>query len=729
MLHVSVIKETVGKQYKLLLLIGMFVVHMVFLAGEYGSTSNLGFMQIRFDGLKGLDAEDLEIRGSTPWGSDLKFEKNRRGLWELEYPQKRNIKSIGVKFRDSRSVPLSGWEVSVSSNDTPNWRPVTVASEEGEFGFELGLLEPGKHISVFPVYRSTLNWLGDFRFLVLVFVKSWALIGVVFVTARVIIRALNWATRNHNDDKAGEPSRLLGSPLDRLIVCSAQLGVLIFALHGLWLSLATLWPGLHDDGAMYSTVILNKAKGLGNVYSAFLLDGDKGLHENRLDAHGHLYYKVMEYLRYSRGYEDLLGWMHLINTATFLVGLVVFSIVSRRVLRTSWLGAGCISIPAAFATLGSVYYLQGRPEHGIPLVLLGFAAVRWSVKSSVFADLLTGCQIGVVAAVSPLPGVVLCVSTVFLIWCEEHRVSRFRGTSCVGFAAFVTWVLCTWVSYDGNLIKLVATTVFNGNKIYKGWSLREFSVFWIELPLLPFAGVLFGISVLAGVYVGVRAMFRPKQTLEKVVIAVCAALLAQFIWKLGVAYAGFNYAFLSFVPSIGIFLLTGCSQGKWFALRADGHRSPLKTVLVGLFFACVFSLSGWGAFKSLGIQNAVLNRGVRLSDAREKMVELEKTLGDGEVILIDSYYNARSAIVFAGIPWRFLAMDPSRLSVLSEIERSRGFFGKYYVVLQYGGVPPERNGFRLISNEFVETPVSFLGKQVLWYTPGFGYAIYEREAL
>ena len=107
------------------------------------------------------------------------------------------------------------------------------------------------------------------------------------------------------------------------------------------------------------------------------------------------------------------------------------------------------------------------------------------------------------------------------------------------------------------------------------------------------------------------------------------------------------------------------------------------------------------------------------------MEELKHSLSGNEVILIDEYENARSAVVFDSPPWKMRAGK----EFWKLYEDKLGHHVRYYFELQSSDStpnPPDLENFRLIEKEFDQRPIYLMGIKIKASTPGYGYALYER---
>jgi hypothetical protein len=139
-------------------------------------------------------------------------------------------------------------------------------------------------------------------------------------------------------------------------------------------------------------------------------------------------------------------------------------------------------------------------------------------------------------------------------------------------------------------------------------------------------------------------------------------------------------------------------------------------VLSTLFPCCGFA-------RTALLQNAVIHRGLSFDEAETNVKRLAQQLSAEEVIMIESFTGQRSAVVLDEPPWKFRSRPTGSIQ---NAENQLGFKVKYFLTLQTSETPAEVPGFELIDNHFVSAPIFFEGYQLSWFTPGYGYAVYQK---
>jgi hypothetical protein len=705
------------------------VLSLWFLVADYRSGANLGYLHVRCVAESRLHVDGIELSCVSPWGTHTTMVRDHRGNWEIPGNDRRAVDGIHVKVADGVAMPSDGWQVSVSRNFAPDWQPSNLVLEgaSGELRIASELLAG----SVLKSYSRTWNWLGDPSLVFQAMLKALFFSGAILFLGSMIRRLISRRAETSYPPSQGKIGDFLEStitPTDRFVLWGVVVFAVGFAFNGLCWSVVTLWPGVHDDAALYTTVILNRAGDVGNEYAAYtdallMHDGN-----TRFETHGQLYFKIMAMVLPHADYSSLLRLFHVINLLTFLLAIFTFVLFTRQRLQASWLVCFLVALPAAYGTIAVMHYLQGRPEHGIPPFLLTILLIQLWLRHERWINLLAGIQIGIVAAISPLPGVLLGFASVFVLGLSNVRQGRYLLSSVLrALVAGITWVLVTLYAFDGSLTDLVSNTVRQGSGLYSAWSPQEWVPFWFGLPLVPNVGFIFLTAVIVGAVDFFSSLISAGAWVSRILLVVSMIPIAVLGWNNGVAYAGFHYVFLAFFPAVFVWLLSQISE------RGDRHEmrggprpfwaATLPVILVVSASICV----GWGLVRTSLLQSAVWYRGVHYSEAIHRIAEVSGTLSGNEVFMIDAYNNARSAIVLDTTDWNFRTVPARSSGSLDRAEAKLDFYAKYYVVLQHSVSPPEREGFRLIENHFTPTSVYLGGQSLSWYTPGYGFALYERE--
>lgn len=492
-----------------------------------------------------------------------------------------------------------------------------------------------------------------------------------------------------------------------------------YGLFGCWQMTKTLWPGLHDDACCYSTVAINRASGLGNhfhVFSGFLIRGEGSTNFN---WHGQLYYPVAAALLSTPDYEGFLGFVHWSNLAAYLLAFVVFSWQSHRSLQIGWLGSSMIGVAGAYAMVAVLHYLQGRPEHGIPVMLLVFQLAALVFRWPSLPAPLAGLRVGLAGAVSPLPGAVLgLASALAMALSNSDSKNLFRKSFQLFVFAGFGWAGASSLAYDGNILDLIKNS--SGEAGLYLFHPIEIVMYWVRLNLAPCLGLLFGAGVVVACAQAFQILRNSRSGLQKLIICAAILPLGYLVWKHGISWAATNYCFLPFFPSLACWIL----QGARFSYSESVEVRRAVLVATGWVVFAGMVLPGAGSLRTILLQDALIKRGVSFQQARTEINEIKKSLRPGEVIGIHGWAAAQSEVIFDGPPWYFRSAFFPFLTG----ERLLGVKKRFFLVLQFTHAnPQEVNGYKLVKNRFQPAPVELFGFQLKSTTPGFGYALYERD--
>ena len=492
-----------------------------------------------------------------------------------------------------------------------------------------------------------------------------------------------------------------------------------YGIYGGWQMTKTLWPGLHDDGVLYSTVAINRANGLGNHFDVHTRSLIRSGGATEFKGHGQLYYPVAAALLSTPDYEGFLGFVHWSNLVAYLLAFVVFCWQAHRSLRTGCLLSSMLGVAGAYSIMAVLHYLQGRPEHGIPFILLLFQLAVLLFRWPSLPAPLAGLQVGLVGAVSPLPGAILGLgSAVALVLCIPNSNGFLKKFFQIILFAVLGWALASFLAYPGNILELI-TNSLGGAGMYL-FHPHEISMFWVRLNLAPGLGLMFAAGVFAMCALTARILKCPGRGFQKLILFTAIFLLGYLVWVHGVSWAATNYCFLPFFPAIAWWLL---DFGR-FSNTGSRHMPLAVLVASGLVVFAGMALPGFGALRTMLLQNPILEKGVSYQTARTEIDETKKLLNPGEVVGIRAWTAARSAVVFDAPPWHFRTV----FFPFFTSEKKIGAKSKFFLVLQFTHANPQKvAGFKLVKNRFQTEPVYFMGIRLKSSTPGYGYALYERD--
>jgi hypothetical protein len=494
-----------------------------------------------------------------------------------------------------------------------------------------------------------------------------------------------------------------------------------YGVFGGWQMTKALWPGLHDDAILYSTTIINLSAGEGNryaVYTPVLLSRDG---DTNVKSHGQLYPYVVSKLLSEPDYSHLLQAVNFLNIIGFFLAFALFSLCTYRIFKSSKLFSCFFGLAGAYATAAALLYLQGRPEHGIPFVMILFGLFRELTGGRQFPDWLNGIQIGVITAISPFPGIIFgLASVVALGFRTESAVKYVTGCFLQAFATLCSWSLVTALVYDASLLELVKNSFLGGVRSYNGNQFPAFRGYWVNRPFVPAVGVVFGVATGMGIWWATSILLKQASIIRKMLLFLPFIILSYIIFRNAFLSPGTNYNFIPFLPAVGYWVLENATGFRFIlpkGFRIFSYPIP-ALVLVGLF------VNGFGYLRAGWLASLIESRGVPYELANDRIKLLRNSLEGNEVVFIDNYIGHRSGIVFDGLPWLFRGPGWGNLQ---NTEKSLNFYAKYYLVMQYSKTPPERGGFVLIENAFQSDPVKLFGIEISSYAPGYGYALYQRK--
>lgn len=546
---------------------------------------------------------------------------------------------------------------------------------------------------------------------------------------------------------------LVGEKMIRIGVTSILTLLILTGIDGGWRATRSLWPGIYEDGSMYTTVMINRANGHGNTFDVYTpnIRGNDG--DRTFRVHGQLYHPVIAAMIRGEGYAGLLALFHRLNLFGFLLALTLFYLVPRRRLNTSRLVAAGCGVACAYATTSILQYLQGRPDHGVVLTLLFAGLIREFIGSHRFTPLISGITIGVLGAISPLPGYLFGVGTVLS---NTLRVNRFRKLiidSSISLAvSLLIWVVLTSMVYPGPLTDLFTSTFKDGMSYQPGmyrlfYNFPQMSLariasalLWVKYAPFLFAPLLL-ITLMVFILAGRQLAGNHRWPLKAALLGLLFVLAGQ-LWFFILHWPERHYDVVGLFPAFFLWMLrrlTLIDKSNGLSLlvtlvRGGGERQwrfdrqSLTTGLV-IIFSLITALPGLGFLRTSLVQRGVLAQGISYSAANNRFQRLKQSLAADEYILIDSWSstNGRSSVIFDGPPWK------SRASVWGNDlnESFSGMKARYYFTLQDSlldtNVAAQANGYRLIEKRLTEFPVRLLGISITSITPGYAFVIYEKE--
>lgn len=521
------------------------------------------------------------------------------------------------------------------------------------------------------------------------------------------------------------------------------------------LSFETKWPGLHQDGSFFSTVSLNIKHNNNHAFDVYNVGFLVSNGKSDFNFHGQLYHPIISWLMSKANYDNYLNVLQKINLLTFFVSFILFyNNAYKKILNIPMYAAYC-GLAAASAINGLLQYLQGRPEHGIVVVSVFFLLILEILNYNSINNLLYGIFLGIITAISPMPGTLLSVLSVFSVSLKSDNTKTLAQIVFLRmFFCLATWTILMLCICPFSISELVNNTINTHKYIMNLFARLNPSILafippinidwfiesWFKRPLVPGIGYLFFFGLAIGVTIFISELHSSRPLIIKLFSVLCIILLIKQIWFIGFVWSPTNYSLLALFPILAIWitsnldqfkkLVLNFSQKKYFMqfklIKNNFSNKNLNYILPILYFFCLF-FPALGYSKNCLMQTSIINYGITYEHALKKMNLLKYNLVNNEKILIDAYSNPQSAVIFDSPPWKTITYEGFMDGPLEKIEEKLNFRGKYIFYLQAGGEkPPERAGFKLIETNFNSKPVEFFGKTIRSTTPGYGYAIYER---
>lgn len=471
----------------------------------------------------------------------------------------------------------------------------------------------------------------------------------------------------------------------------------------------TLYPGLHHDSALYATPIVNlAARGVWEIESFVpSLISTSG---EQFTRHGQLYQYLLGRIFHCTSYQRLLIACSLLNAITFLATLLV----SHRVLRTRppltrlLLSSG-IAAMAALYTL----WVQGRPEHLVPLLMLApFAAQEWQ-RTRPHARLIGYAALGLVVVTSPLTGVLCCLGVIGWIGLRHgHRLVREVAT-------------CAAVSL------LTALTVLA-----------------IACPVPPWQWVRNTTQASTGTPSNLGAFFThltDNMPLWNLIILGSSALLLIALARRRLAWLALLLlaVFVSLLWKLQVYVLAGFVPAIMLALVSPHGRSalglPRLLAAAPTWIVTLTSLTSLATLVKTALIAIVFSQqGVTFAKTAADVQALQATLAKDE--RIGFFWLARPSFVAFGHPGQgLLSIEPDVLqqkpdTYLLTYEQQHQCKVRYLLLPQHGYlIPPPPppatlagGTFTLINNGWIPHAPTLWGQRVSDSVPGYQFALYRR---
>jgi hypothetical protein len=479
------------------------------------------------------------------------------------------------------------------------------------------------------------------------------------------------------------------------------------------------WPGLNCDAVLFVTVPVNEASGRGHNYAVFSFTYLVS-HDWSFRAHGQLYQAVLATLMSEGNMMALLDAVGTINIITVILFALHAFVRCRYVVGFGPWSTTAITSLGTLALAAVLVWLQGRPEHLVPLLVTLGGLGRLIITNPWGRLVVSGVELGLIGATSPLPGILAASTWVLLFALERDRLGRLAvRTALLGLCAALAWYVTICLIYPYDVLQLIVNTANGG--LGKPITGRRFLArFWLFYGDFPLIGLLFVAAAGWGMWVFLRTSF---SWLQRALIVVLALHLAMWVYRAGIVYPPLLYNLIGFYPVVYL----GLVERLW---RSDVQIA--MPAIVRRSLACVALVGAIGTSCGFARQTLLLEsyrtEGVSLTEARQRARQEFSRLSSNERVGIQGTLPP-SLVVLDDPDWHLLSfLDPAD-SEFMETEKKLGIRFATALRLQLeDSDPPERWGpFVLRKDYFVRGRPTLWGMPLDHRIPGYQFAIYDRE--
>lgn len=241
----------------------------IYVFADFRSGANLSFVHLRStEQSDSGQSSDQRVVAYSVFGNAVELVQWRPGEWELpEGLARRQLARVVIQFHGRRTADHARWQLSRSMTARRNWEPVSLV--ESSIGWEVCCESSPGWLHRWLRKPMPMNWGGDLRLFAWSFAKSFLFVWVCLLSFRFASTAYGamrlWLTRESNSKEfyAVVLNATQLRPFDKIILGALVISITVAAVYRLHLSTKTLWPGLHEDACMYSSVPLNIVAGEG----------------------------------------------------------------------------------------------------------------------------------------------------------------------------------------------------------------------------------------------------------------------------------------------------------------------------------------------------------------------------------------------------------------------------------------------------------------------------------
>lgn len=502
----------------------------------------------------------------------------------------------------------------------------------------------------------------------------------------------------------------------------AGVAAVLFALLALVYSLGVMghcaWPPLHWDANLYVTPAINRAAGKGDTFAAYglwLLRQE--VNDTRFQFHGQFYQALLGVILPDGDFASLMRAVGILNAVSVVICAAYYFCHIRIKLHASVLVAALWALVGAAATAAILLYVQGRPEQLLPglLALAGLLHLPLSDKSAWY-PIANGVTAGVVAATSPLPGLILLNAFLIREAVRDSQPRWFQRSALMGLAAAGAWLAAITVTCPYSPLVILTNTVgFAGRETPR--SLRSIPDWWFLSEHFPLIGGIYALFVLS--FLPQLASLRRQSVFRVAITALLLLSFAKWTSEAGLRWPVVLYNLICFFPLVFIQVVDAS-----YACSARLSK-PIARLVVVPVAICSLAVA-FGFFHKLALLPSYFEYGLSLPSARALARQYIGQLSSQSRIAIHGG-RPPALVVLSDANWSLVAVDLSE----NEVERLEKKFNvrfDYFFYSQHDDAapPPTFGPFALRDNHYVAGRPRFLGIELGPAMPGYQFAVYER---
>jgi hypothetical protein len=471
------------------------------------------------------------------------------------------------------------------------------------------------------------------------------------------------------------------------------------------------WPGLHHDAALYTTPIINLAQVKGWIFESYaytLVNRSS----NQYDFHGFLYQLVFGLIFKTSSYERIFLLSGLINSASFLIyTYLAYQKLGQKANPIDIFLSINIGIMAGIICL----YLQGRPEHLIPLIMsipLLLSEFKFAKKYIAYVSYIIG---GLLFILSPLTSVAYGLGLIYWLTLRSKRPTQlFVDLASAIILSSITCMVMIEIFRDFSTLTWIHNVLSARDSTPQDWS-----VFINSSSILTAPG--WNLIIICLVLVALANLMAKKHF-----------LIASILVFIGIYLTPRSqlYTYVGFLPFI---LALTVNQTVSFVFISKFFSKFIKLSVISI--SCLYFALLVRTFLTLILY---LQYGVSFDEAKLSLGGLGSSSPNNHDSIAFMWLSRPSFIVFNSLSTPLVTAEPSLFegdgdNLLIEYQAKFDRNVRFLVMPQVGHIDSplesidlENSEYRLVHSGWISQRARFMGIKLGGSMPGYQYCLYEK---